>query len=249
MSEAAEKRQGQGQRSGHRQRLRDKFLEHGLEKFTDEEIVELLLTFGTPRRDCKQAARNLLKRFGSIRAVFEADSQDLAGTQGVGQANVVAVKFIHAAAGRYLEQRLIGREYLSSSHKVFTYLRHNLENLGKEVFKVIYLDSANGVISLEDGSRGTVNRADVHPREIIERALTLKASGMVFAHNHPTGRTAPSPDDLRLTRQLLHAAFLVQMKVIDHLIVGKGEEYFSFRDQGRLTVYENEMLTFYQSGV
>ena len=233
--------------AGHRQRLKDKFLAGGLEKFTDEEIVELLLTFGTPRRDCKQAARMLLKKFETIRAVFEAGRDDLAEVDGVGPTNVVAIKFIHAVAGRYLEQRLVGREYLSSSSKVYEYLRHHMENLSKEVFKVIYLDGANAVLALEDASRGTVGAAVVHPREVIERALNHHAAALVFVHNHPSGRTSPSPDDFRLTRRLIHAADLVEMKVVDHLIVGKGEDYFSFRDQGHLARYEQEIRHFYNS--
>jgi DNA repair protein RadC len=234
-------------RTGHRQRLREKFLEHGLEKFTDEEVIELLLAFGTPRKDCKQAARKLLKDFGSIRAVFEADRKDLAQVDGVGPANVVAIKFIYQVAGKYLEQRLVGRDYLSSSKKVLEYLKHHLENAPKEIFKVIYLDSANGVLALEDAGRGTVSGAVVHPREVIERAIAHRAAALVFAHNHPSGRATPSADDMRLTKQLVHAAFLVEMRVMDHVIVGKNGNYFSFRDQGHLAKYEKEINRFYRS--
>ena len=232
-------------KTGHRQRLRQKFTDHGLDKFTHEEIVELLLTFGTPRRDCKQAARSLLKTFGSIRDVFEADPSELSKVKDLGPNNIVAIKFIYAVAGRYLEQRLVGRDYLSSSQKVHQYLKHHLENLSKEVFKVIYLDGANGVLALEDVSRGTVGGAHVHPREVIERSLARGAAGLVFAHNHPSGRTKPSPDDFRVTRQLVHSASLVEIKVIDHLIIGRGNDYFSFRDQGHLDRYENEFKRFY----
>ena len=236
---------GKSKKAGHRQRLRDKFLHHGLEKFTDEEIVELLLTFGTPRRDCKQAARRLLKRFGSIRTIFEADMPALAEVEGLGPNNPVALKFIYAVAGRYLEQNLLGRNYLTSSKKVYQYLKHHLENLPKEVFKVIYLDGASGVLEIEDVSRGTVGAANVHPREIIESALNHHAAGLVFAHNHPSGRARPSPDAYRLTRQLVHAARLVEMSVLDHIIVGRGGNFFSFRDQGHLARYEAEFRRFY----
>lgn len=232
-------------RLGHRQRLRQKFREHGLDKFTDEEVVELLLTFGTPRRDCKQAARELLRKFGSIRAIFEADLKDLARIKDIGPNNPVAIKFISEVAGRYLEQGLIGRDYLGSSVKVHQYLQHDLENLAKEVFKVIYLDGANGVIGIENLTHGTVGAANVHPRELIERALSKHAAGLVFAHNHPSGNVQPSADDFRLTRQLVHAARLVEMNVIDHIIVGKGGQYFSFRDQGHLSRFENEFRQFY----
>ncbi|MBU2551182.1 MAG: DNA repair protein RadC [Proteobacteria bacterium] len=233
-------------RQGHRERLRTKFLRHGLDKFTEEEIIELLLTFGTPRRDCKQPARALLREFGSIRAVFEAEPGDLSRVDGLGPNNIVALKFIHAVSGRYLEQSLLGRDYFASSTKVHQYLKHHLESLDKEVFKVIFLDGANGVLAAEDVSRGTVGSAHVHPREIIERALVLRAAGLVFAHNHPSGKTNPSPDDFRLTRHLVHAAYLSQMRVLDHLIVGTGSNYYSFRDQGHLERYEREFDQIYQ---
>lgn len=234
-------------RAGHRQRLKDKFQSYGLDKFTDEEIIELLLTFGTPRRDCKQPARELLKTYGTIREVFEADPRDLAAIPGVGPNNIVAIKFIHAVAGKYLEKRLIDRVYLSSSKKVMEYLQHHMQSLTKEVFKIIYLDAANGVLALEDGSRGTVSSAAVYPREVIERALSLKAASLVFAHNHPSGKVQPSPDDYRLTRQLIQAAFVVQLRVVDHLIIGAGNTYYSFRDQGHLARYETEIKQFYFS--
>jgi len=233
--------------AGHRQRLREKFLRDGLAKLTDEEVIELLLTFGTPRRDCKQAARTLLKVFGSIRSVFEAEVSELSRIEGVGRNNIVAIKFIYQAAGRFLEQRLIGRDYLSSSKKVFEYLTHHFSNLKKEVFQVIYLDSANGVLALEDISRGTVRGAHVHPREVIERALNHQAAGMVFVHNHPSGKTQPSPDDFRMTRHLVHAARLVEVNVLDHLIVGRLDRYYSFRDQGHLARYEQEFNNYYNA--
>ncbi|MBW2062196.1 MAG: DNA repair protein RadC [Deltaproteobacteria bacterium] len=232
-------------RLGHRQRLKDKFRQHGLEKFTDEEIIELLLTFGTPRKDCKQTARDLLKKFGSIPAIFDADLAKLTQVKNIGPNNPIAIKFIAAVAGTYLKRDLIGRDYLASSKKVFQYLQHDLENLPKEVFKVIYLDGANGVIGIEDLSQGTVGAANVHPRELIERALARNAAGLVFAHNHPSGSVRPSPNDFRLTRQLIHAARLVEISVIDHIIVGRGGKYFSFRDQGHLARYETEFKQFY----
>ncbi len=232
-------------RLGHRQRLRNKFRDHGLEKFTDEEIIELLLTFGTPRKDCKQAARELLKTFGSIRSIFEAELEELVKIKNLGPNNPVAIKFISAVAGTYLKQGLVGRDYLASSKRVHQYLQHDLENLHKEVFKIIYLDGANGVLGLENLSQGTVGAANVHPRELIEKALDHRAAGLVFAHNHPSGNVRPSPNDFRLTRQLVHAARLVEMNVIDHIIVGKEGKYFSFRDQGHLARYEAEFKQFY----
>lgn len=233
-------------RAGHRQRLRDKFLTHGLEKLTDEEVVELLLTFGTPRRDCKQTARALLKRFGGIREVFEAQPELLAQVDGAGPANIVAIKFIHAVAGRYLEKRLLGRDYLGSTRQVVEYLRHNLESLDKEVFKVIHLDGGNFILAIEDISQGSVSEAYVHPREVIERGIALRSSRLIFVHNHPGGDLRPSTSDQRLTRKLVHLAYLAGMKTIDHIIIGQGGDYFSFKDQGLIGIYEQEVEETYK---
>lgn len=228
-------------REGHRQRLRNKFLDHGLEKLTDEEVLELLLSFGTPRRDCKQAARALLKKFGSIRDVFEAQTPELLEIMGVGPNNIVAIKLIHAVSGKFLEQRLTGRVYLNSSEQIIEYLRHDLESQDKEVFKVIYLDHDNVIIKIEDLSHGSLTQTYVHTRELLERAAALKSTCLVFVHNHPTGNVRPSEEDVKLTRRLVHAAFLVEMMVLDHIIIGKGGEYYSFKDEGVLKIFEQEI--------
>lgn len=232
-------------REGHRQRLRNKFLEHGLEKLTDEEIVELLLSFGTPRRDCKQSARDMLKKFGRIRDVFESSADELAEIAGVGPNNIVAIKFIHAVSGRFLEQRLTGKVYLNSSKQIIEYLRHSLENQDKEIFKVIHLDHNNAIIRIEDLSRGSISSAYVHPRELLERVIALKSSGLVFIHNHPSGNVRPSDKDVKLTRHLVHLNFMAEIKVLDHIIIGKGGEYYSFKDQGLLHIFEQEIKLTY----
>ncbi|MDR2946603.1 MAG: DNA repair protein RadC [Candidatus Adiutrix sp.] len=232
-------------REGHRGRLRDKFLAHGLGKLTDEEVLELLLSFGTPRRDCKLAARAMLAKFGAIRNVFEASPEALAAIPGAGPTNIVAIKFIHAVSGRFLEQRLTGRMYINSSEQVTQYLRHDLETQDKEIFKVIHLDNSNTVLNIEDAGRGSVSSAYVNPRELVERALALKSTALVFVHNHPSGSVRPSHQDVKLTRRLVHAAFLVEMMVLDHIIIGKNGEYFSFKDQGMLAIFEQEMRQTY----
>lgn len=233
-------------REGHRQRLREKFWEYGLEKLTDAEVLELLLSFGTPRRDCKLTARALLEKFGTLRDVFEASREELAAVPGAGPANIIAVKLVHAVSGKYLEKRLINREYISSSSQVLEYLRHDLESQDKEIFKVIYLNNDNAVISIEDISRGSISEAYVHPREVMERAIRQHSSSLVFVHNHPTGSIQPSDDDERLTRRLVHVAYLAEMQVMDHIILGHHGEYFSFRDQGMIMIYEQEIRETYR---
>lgn len=234
-------------REGHRQRLRDKFTAYGLEKMTDEEVLELLLSFGTPRKDCKQIARDMLKEFGTLRDVFEAKPELLAQIKGAGPTNIVAIKFIHAVAGKYLEKRLLGRDYLGSSRQVVEYLRHDLENRDKELFKIIHLDNSNLVLAVEDVSQGSVNEAYVDPREIIERGLTMRSSALIFVHNHPSGKLDPSFSDQKLTRHLVHATYMVKIKTIDHIIIGQGGAYFSFKDHGLIGIYEQEIGNAYQA--
>ncbi|MDL2260241.1 DNA repair protein RadC [Deltaproteobacteria bacterium OttesenSCG-928-K17] len=233
-------------REGHRQRLKDKFWAHGLDKLTDAEILEILLSFGTPRRDCKLTARAMLEKFGTLRDVFEADRELLAQVPGAGPSNVIALKLIHAISGKYLEKRLISRNYLTSSTEVRSYLRHDLESQEKEIFKVIYLNNDNVIISIEDISRGSISEAYVHPREVLERAIALRGSSLVLVHNHPTGSVEPSDDDQRLTRRMVHIAYLAEMKVLDHIIIGQSGDDFSFRANGLIMIYEQEIRETYR---
>jgi DNA repair protein RadC len=127
------------------------------------------------------------------------------------------------------------------------YLRHSMENLPREVFKVIFLDSSNVVISVDELSTGTVTAAYLHARTFLEKAIEYNSTYMVLAHNHPSGKTVPSEDDQKLTRRLVHVAYVAEMVVLDHLIIGKDGEYFSFRDQGLISLYEGEVRETYQS--
>ena len=125
---------------GHRQRLRDKFLKSGLDGFHDYEIIELLLTLGTPRSDCKQPAKDVLKKFGSLKAVLEADPKDLKIIKGIGDKNVFGLKLSQDVARRYLSDRIIDKDYAQSSNDIIEYLQHNLRDKNKELFMVIYLN-------------------------------------------------------------------------------------------------------------
>ncbi len=214
-------------------------------KLTDAEVLELLLSFGTPRRDCKQTARSMLEKFGTIRDVFEASPEILATIPGAGPANIVAIKFIHEVSGKYLEKRLIGRTVLSSSAEIQNYLRYNMESLTVEIFKLIYLDHAGVVLHVVDLSRGSVSSAGVSLRSILDQAVGLNATCLICAHNHPSGRVEPSESDQKLTRRLVHLASLAEMRVLDHIIIGKHGDYFSFRDLGLIAAYEKEVKTTY----
>jgi DNA repair protein RadC len=230
----------QNKGAGHRQRLRDKFRERGIEAFRDDEVLELLLTLGMPRRDCKEPARALLARFGSLPAVLEAPPAELQQVRGVGPNNSFAFHFIHGVARRYLGQRLEGKSYLRSSREVADYLLHSMRNLEKEVFTAIFLDAEHGIIASEVVAEGTINMNTIYPRELIKQALTRKAAALVVAHNHPSGNLQPSAEDRRLTGLLYQACAVMHIRLLDHLIVGGTERPFSFADHGLMEEIRRE---------
>jgi DNA repair protein RadC len=238
--------QHQNKGSGHRARLRERFLHGGLDGFSDGEVLELLLSFGTPRKDCKQQARELLKRFKSLPAVLDADREAIQEISGIGPVNAFALPFIKGVADRYLKQRLLSRSYLKSSREVIDYLVHSMRGLQIEVFTVIFLDSALGIIESEIVAEGTINVNSVYPREIMKRAIHHNAAAIVVAHNHPSGSIAPSNQDLQLTRQLYLGCSLMQIRLLDHLIIG--DECYSFADQGIMAEIERWAASINQPG-
>ena len=217
---------------GHRQRLRDKFLAQGIEAFTDAEIIELLLTFGTPRSDCKEAARALLAQFGSLPAVLDAAPVQLQQVKGVGPKNTFALHFIQGVARRYLHQRVVGKEYVRSSREVADYLIHSMRGLQHEVLTVVFLDAAHAVIDAAVVAEGTVTVNTIYPRELVKAALARNASALVIAHNHPSGSLTPSRQDSELTRSLYLVCSFMHLDLLDHLIIGAGDQVYSFADQG-----------------
>ncbi len=232
-----DKEQWQNKGAGHRGRLRDRFQEQGLAGFSDAEVLELLLSFGTPRSDCKEPARTALKQFGSLASVLEAPQKSLLQIKGIGPKNGFALHFVQAVARRYLKQRLQGKSYLHSSAQVIDYLLHSMRGLKKEVFTAIFLDASHAIIDSTVISEGTVHVNTVHPRELVSRALELHASALIIAHNHPSGSLEPSAQDLSLTRNLLLTCSLMQIQLLDHIIIGDGA--YSFADHGLMKDFQD----------
>jgi DNA repair protein RadC len=218
-------------RQGHRKRLRERFIESGLAGFQDYEIVELLLTLGSPRKDCKQPAKEAIKKFKTLKGVLEAAPEELQQIKGIGPHNSFGISLVQEVARKYLREKIIDRPVCSSSQEVFDYLYHSMRGLKKEVFKVIYLDSQNRIIEIEDLFRGTVDSSVVHVREVIESAIRYKAVSLIFVHNHPSGNPAPSQSDKDLTRDLVMAAGIMGLKVLDHIVIGD-DRYYSFTGDG-----------------
>ncbi len=233
---------------GHRKRLREKFIESGLAGFADYEIVELLLTLGSPRRDCKEQAKEAIKRFKTLRGVMEASVAELQQINGIGPHNAFGIKLVQEVAGKFLKERLIDKPIYRSSQEIFDYLYHSMRGLKKEVFKVIYLNSQNQIIDAAKLFEGTINTSAISPREVIEGALKHGAVSLVFAHNHPSGAPEPSQGDKGVTKDLVYAAAIMQIKVLDHVIIGDNR-YFSFAAEGLIEQYELDFMGLKIKGV
>jgi len=227
---------------GHRNRLREKFLESGLSGFHDYEVVELLLTLATPRKDCKSAAKDVLRRFKTLPGVLEASARELCEVKGIGPKNLLGIKLIKAVGDRYLKQKLVEKDPLNNAKELFDYLYHSIRNKNRECFNVIFLDAKNRVISSETLFEGTLTASSVYPREIVIAALNHHAAALIFAHNHPSGDPKPSPEDIAITQRLVFACRVVGITVHEHLIIGK-DKYFSFADQGYIARMNREYET------
>ncbi len=212
--------------------MKDKFQQRSIEAFTDAEVLEMLLILGTPRKDCKEQARALLARFGSLPDVLEASGPELQKIKGIGPNNSFAIHFLHGLARRYLKNRLQKKQYLHSSRQVAEYLIHSMRDLQHEVMTVIFLDSSHAIIDTRVVSRGTVASNTVYPRELVKIALELNASAIVLAHNHPSGNLEPSGQDYQLTRTLFLACSFMNIRLLDHLIIGQSDRAYSFADHG-----------------
>ena len=234
-------RSSQSDNAGHRKRLREKFIRSGLAGFHDYEIVELLLTLGTPRKDVKQPAKDAIKKFKSLRGVLGASSEELQEIRGIGPNNAFGIKLVMEVSRKFLEEKVIELPSYSSSQEVYDYLYHSLRDRKKELFKVLYLNSQNQITVAEDLFEGTVNSSAVFPREVIEKAIKNNAVSLIFVHNHPSGNPEPSQSDKEVTRDLVYAARIVNLKVLDHMIIGN-DRYFSFAGEGLIEQYEMDFL-------
>ena len=230
-SETAVPVQKRHKSEGHRKRLREKFLKAGLVGFHDYEVIEMLLTLGTPRKDCKDLAKEVLKRFKSLQGVLSASSHELREIKGIGPNNVFGLKLIKAVADRYLEKKLIGEDPLRNSKALFDYLYHHIRDKKRESFMGLFLDAKNRVLAIETLFVGTLTRSAVYPREAAAVALSHNAAAVIFAHNHPSGDPDPSPADVAITHQLVFACRLLGITVHDHLVIGNNQ-YYSFADNG-----------------
>jgi DNA repair protein RadC len=225
---------------GHRSRVKNKFWELGPESFSDEDILELLLFFGIPRKDTRYIARTLLKKFNNrLDEVLDAPDSELLKIEGIGKNAIIPLKVVKEVAKRYLKHKAEKAYFLKSPQAVFEYLQYELKGLDREVFMVIYLDANSGVIKTEKLFEGTLTEAVVYPREVFAKALQNKAVSLILVHNHPSGNLKPSSEDINLTKKLILAGLLLQINILDHIIVSKNG-YFSMAEEGIIEKLNNE---------
>ncbi len=217
----------------HRKRLRARFLEGGPAAMPDYELLELVLFRAIPRQDVKPLARTLLDTFGDFNRVVSAPPARLAQVPGVGEAVILELKIVEAAAQRLSRARVLQRHVIASWDAVLDYCHTTMAHRETEQFRILFLDRKNVLIADEEQAKGTVDHVPVYPREVVRRALELNASALILVHNHPSGDPTPSEADISMTRQIKTAAEALGLSVHDHLIIGKSRE-LSFRSSGYL---------------
>jgi len=225
---------------GHRKRLRERFLKNGLDGFHDYEIVELILTLATPRRDCKQAAKEAIKKFDNLRGVMKASGKELQKIKGIGEKNIFGIKFVKEVGEEYLKQKLEEKKYCKNSKEVYEYLVFSMRDNEKEVFKIIFLDTQNAVIDIETLFKGTVDSSVIYPREIVKKALDNNATSIILVHNHPSGNLKPNTADEKTTQKIMKSCKVIGVRVLDHIIIGDNN-YYSYADAGKIKKWENNI--------
>ena len=215
------------------ERPREKLLSKGAATLSDAELLAIVLRTGVRGKSAVDLGRELLSECGTLSALFASDLQRLLGINGLGVAKAVQLQAVIELARRALQENLSAGVNLSSPQAVRDYLRLTLRRQDKEVFLGIFLDAQNRVMCVEELSIGTLTQTSVFPREVVKRALARNAAALIFAHNHPSGLAEPSRADEVLTQALKQALALVDVKVLDHFIVG-GSTTMSFAERGLL---------------
>jgi DNA repair protein RadC len=217
--------------TGHRNRLRQRFLKGGPDALPDCELLELVLFLAQPRGDLKPLAKALLERFGSFAEVISAEAEDLKRIKGAGESAVIALKCVQAAGLRLALDEIIDRPVLANWKKVLSYCKASMAYDKNERFRILFLNRKNMLIADEVQQKGTVDHTPVYPREVVKCALELGATALILVHNHPSGDSTPSKADIEMTKEVRDVADKLGIVLHDHVIVSKGG-HSSFKTLG-----------------
>lgn len=212
---------------------REKLLAQGACVLTDAELLAIFLRTGLPGKSAVALAQELLADFGSLRALMQADCKTFTQAKGLGNAKYTQLQAVLEMARRYTFEELNRGDILTTPEATRTYLSNQLRNYSYEVFACLFLDNQHHILEFEELFRGTIDGASVYPREVLKKALEYNAAAVIFAHNHPSGISEPSQADKQITDKLKQALNLVDIRVLDHFIIGDGVPY-SFAEHGLL---------------
>jgi len=205
------------------ERPREKLLEQGSASLSDAELLAIFLRTGVSGKSAVDVARHLLSKFGSLRALLEADQPTFSRELGLGPAKFAQLQAVQEMGRRHMAERLRNKSALENPQAVRDYLKALLRHEQHEVFGCLFLDSRHQVLTFEALFHGSIDNTSVHPRQVVKRALANNAAAVILCHNHPSGNATPSQADRRLTKRLQEALLLVDVRVLDHFIVGDGD--------------------------
>ncbi len=206
-------------------RPREKLLQHGASALTDTELLAIFLRTGVRGKSALDLARDMLGYFGGLRQLLNSKATQFCAIKGLGSAKYAQLQAVNELAKRAIQQQLQTGDALTSPKHAIEYLRHTLQNKQEETLLAIFLDNQNRVLAIETLSKGTVDQASIHPRQLVERVLAHHAKSIILAHNHPSGDPTPSQQDRDITDQTRKLLKMIDVQLLDHLIIGHGQYY------------------------
>ncbi|BDU50688.1 RadC family protein [Haliovirga abyssi] len=213
--------------NGHRKRLKEKYLNSGANGLHKYEILELLLTYAIPRKDCKIIAKELLNEYGNFTNIFSLTKEELMEINGIGENSAILINIINEILKINLKEKLNKKNKIENTLELIEYLKAKLSNNSKELFIIIFLDSKNGIIKDEILFEGTLDRNYIYPRELIKKIIFSNAKKVIFAHNHPSGDETPSKNDIKFTKKTKNILEEIEVELLDHIILTTNN-YYSF---------------------
>ncbi|HNV85955.1 MAG TPA: DNA repair protein RadC [Candidatus Omnitrophota bacterium] len=215
------------------ERPRERILLGGGQNLTDAELIALLLRSGTSGKDAISLSRELLAQFGGLRGLFSANQRELIRVKGLGPAKTSVFLAVKEISLRRLREELLSKVYVRDPRSVLDFFYASLRDQKREMFKVLFLDKGNRIVGEKTLFEGTVDETAVHPREVVRAALEMHATNLILVHNHPSGRTQPSGEDIEITKTLTEACRIIGVRVLDHIVIGDNQ-YFSFSEHSML---------------